>query len=355
VKLSIINPGGLDNFGERAILVGTIYDLKDKYPSSQIAIYGYETVAELDPPMYQMMQDNGVKLYPRLVSGAGMLGKAWHVASFIISAKRVMGSAAFEHLAHSEVIYAKGQESLTSSYGHVHFIDSVLEPLMAQHVNKKVVLYGHSVGPVSSWLDRQVARYTLKRLHHVYARDKLSQKTLEDLGYPADSITVIKDLAYTAIQRIPELQGKAKPQHYLVIPNAAILKDARDRERYLRTLRTLMDELKKRNEQVIIASSVTATGWNNDYDICQELASQYPEATLKRYTTLNELLLDIKSAKRVISSRLHPIIMATGMAVPILALSQAPKVAGVLSDFMGPGYELHHPFESTEGDLLSAL
>lgn len=352
MKISIINPGGVSNFGERAILVGTIYALHDKYPMAEIAVFGYENIQQDDQPMYELMQEFGVRTFPLIIAGNSLPSKIIRVASFMAAPKWTLGKVAYKHLAESSVIYAKGQESLTGSYGMVHLVDSILEPMLASRVNNEVVLYGHSIGPVKGQLQSFIAKAGLRRIKHVFVRDTLSEKALRNLGYPETKITLIKDLAYTAVNQIKELNVDVVPSHYLMIPNAAIIKTPADEARYMATLRTVIKELISRQEKVLLSSSVTATDWNNDYRLCRMLAADYPEVEVREYQTLNDLLLDIKRSKRVVSSRLHPLILATGLKVPVLALSNAPKVIGLLGDLEG-GHPIFDPFTGGGKSLKS--
>lgn len=83
---------------------------------------------------------------------------------------------------------------------------------------------------------------------------------------------------------------------------------------------------------MVVGSSVSAGGWNNDYKLCQWLKDELAGLELRYYHQLHEFLLDVKHAKKVVSSRLHPLIMATGLGTNVLALSQSPKVRGLLGD-----------------------
>jgi len=53
MKIAITNPGGITNFGERAIMLGTVYDLRSQYPNDEISIFGYQDLEKEDPKLYK--------------------------------------------------------------------------------------------------------------------------------------------------------------------------------------------------------------------------------------------------------------------------------------------------------------
>lgn len=328
MKLAIINPGGITNFGERAIMLGTVYKLRDEYPNAELAIFGYETLKDDDPDLYRELLKFNVKFFPSVICG-NKLKKLFHALGMLIAPGTFWPRASYEYLKDAHV-YSKGQETLTENYGFVHFIDSILEQLLVSRFSHRVILYGQSIGPVIK--HKFLARRILRRFAKVYVRDSRSKEVAMQLGYPESRIEQIRDLAYTAVERY-QLGAQIQPDtHYLVIPNAAVCTSTDNEINYVTNLRTVIEHLLAEGKKVVISSSVCDIGWNNDYQLCERLAEEYPMLELRRYKELRDLLLDIKSSIRVVSARLHPLIMATGMDVPVFAMSRSQKVIGLLGD-----------------------
>lgn len=348
MRISIINPGGTSNFGERAIMVGTIYAIKDAYPNSQVAIYGYGSIKSEDRGVAQFLEQSGVKLFPQIVSGKGIFDKFVCIIRLLVQPQRSIGREAYLYLRNSHRVYAKGQESLTAAYGWKHLIDSVLEPLIVSRINRNIILYGHSIGPLYTHTQTLFAKYALRQIDRIEVRDSLSREVLKTLGYPSMKYTLVKDLAYVAMKNLPIARRQYARDHILVIPNAAIVKSSTEKDKYLSVLKSYIDEQQAKKEEVIVCSSVTASDWNNDYMLCSELIRLCPGTRIMRYEGLNEFLTAIKSSKLVISSRLHPIIMATGLETEILALSNAAKVKGLLND-LGLENRMREPFTIRAG------
>lgn len=350
MKLAIINPGGITNFGERAIMLGTVYALRDEYPDAELAIFGYETLEAADPDLYRELKAYDVTFYPSISHGS-KFAKMFRAMGMWVAPRLFWPRQSYDYLKGARV-YSKGQETLTENYGFVHFIDSVLEQLLVSRINNHVVLYGQSIGPIRQY--HFLAKRILKRFAKVYVRDSRSLEVVKKLGYPESQTVQIKDLAYTAVDRY-DLGVKPKPQsHYLLIPNAAICTTAENEINYMANLRTAVEHLLAEGKKVIIGSSVTDGGWNNDYRLCEQLAEEYPMLELRHYKELRDLLIDIKNASRVVSSRLHPLIMATGLGTPVLALSNSQKVLGLLGD-RGLGDHVIEPYELLKEVSLEKL
>ncbi len=340
-KLAIITPGGITNFGERAIMLGTVYRLRQEHPKDEIAIFGYQNLATEDPRLYAELMRQGVSFYPLIIQGKSRAAKVRRIIGLYLAPKLVLPKASYDYLKQATV-YSKGQESFTQAYGLVHFVDSFLEQFLVSRITPEVIMLGHSIGPIKKY--KWLASYAVKKLAKIYVRDSRSRQVLLDIGYSPDKIEQTKDLAYRAVAGYNLGEEVKSKDHYLIVPNAAICLTAEQTERYMTNLKSVIEALLKKGEHVIIGSSVLDKGWNNDYALCERLKADYAELKLKYYSHLHEFLLDVRGAKKVISSRLHPLIMATGLDTDVFALSNSHKVKGLLGD-LGLELAISDPYE----------
>lgn len=334
-------------------MLGTLHHIFQQYPDARIGVFGYQDIATQDPPLATFMADRGVRLLPPLVQPAAAPAKLWQTAQLIIHPKLGLTADQRRFLYASDLIVAKGQETLTESYGPVHFLDSILDAYLASRTGRPVILLGHSIGPIRHPLARPLAQHVLGRLSKVQVRDSQSRRELAGLGYPADRITQDRDLAYTAVANHP-FPKRQRGNYALVIPNAAVPRTPDQAREYLANLGDIIAALQGRGYEVRLASSVTASDWNNDYRYCHLLQAQHPAARIVHYTTLNELLADLYQAAIVVSSRLHPVILSDAMNTPFIALSKAAKVLGLIAD-AGRSDRALHPFNPADPARLAEL
>jgi len=351
MKIAIITPGGITNFGERAIMLGTVYDLREKYPSAQITIFGYQTLKDDDERLYKELEKLDVKYDSQLVNGSSFISKSFKIAGLLIYPKLFLPSHQYNYLKEAR-IFSKGQESLTQSYGFIHFIDSFIEQLIASRINKDISLYGHSIGPIYKY--KRLCAFILHRFAKVYVRDSRSHELLLSLNYDETKIVDVKDLAYKAVEKYDLGELSKSKGHYLLVPNAAICRTKEIEAQYIQNLHLLIKYLLLKKQKLIIGSSVITTDWNNDYRLCQRLKDDYPELELRHYMQLHEFLRDVKSAKMTISSRLHPLIMSNGLGTGVLAVSRSPKVIGLLTD-LGLDQNIIDPFNKLNQKQVEAL
>jgi|GEM_PF-2028557 len=350
MSIAIINPGGITNFGERAIMLGTVYQLRSQYPTEEITIFGYQDLQAEDLKLYDELTSLDVKFQKPIIEGSGKYNRILHAAGLLLSPRSFMDESSYEYLKSSKV-FSKGQESFTQDYGLTHFIDSFLEQLIVSRFNRDITLLGHSIGPIYKY--GSMSRKVLDRFAMIEVRDSRSYDLLLELGYPANKITQIKDLAYTAVNEY-ELDDPVSKGHYLIVPNAAICKNEQETESYISNLTVIITRLLERDEHVKIGSSVTSKDWNNDYKLCDVLKLKFDSLEMVHYKTLDEFLIDVKSARMVISSRLHPLIMATGLDTPVFALSKSHKIKGLLGD-LGLKSSIVDPFDGISEEALTKI
>lgn len=348
MKIAIITPGGISNFGERAIMLGTVYKLRELHSKATIAVFGYQELAQEDPRLHAELDSLGVTFYKPIIWGANRWVRLGRALGGAFMPRLFLPRDSYNFLKQAKV-YAKGQESLTQDYGFVHFIDSVIEPLIVSRITKDITLLGHSIGPIykHKWFSSLVVR----RFSKIHVRDSHSKAVLKDLGYDERNVTLIKDLAYSAVDHYDLGKPGKQRGHYLLVPNAAICSTPQLANQYKQNLRRIVENLLQRNDEVIVGSSVIADDWNNDYQLCRQLKAEYNKIELREYHALDEFLRDVKSAKQVISSRLHPLIMATGLGTEVLALSRSHKVKGLLSD-LGLQTNIVDPFQAIDRERL---
>lgn len=331
MKIAIINPGGVTNLGERAIMQGTIYYLKEKHPSAHIRIFGYKVIKNEDAPLYDEISGENITFTDNITQGDGIVSRSLHMLKLLFLPSLALDKEDFKYLKECDVVISKGQETLTESYGFVHFIDSIIEQYAVARINPNIELLGHSIGPIHRY--KIIAKHVLKKIRYIHVRDSKSFDVLKNIDYPQAQIEQRKDLAYLAIEKYSKLMKiEKKDQHYLIVPNTALMKGDTSRDTYLKTIEQTIEACLATDRGVIIGSSVTATDWNNDYVICDMMKKKYPEITLKYYKTLYDFLVDVRTAHVVISSRLHPLIMSNAQKIRLFAISNSHKVEGLLGD-----------------------
>jgi len=333
MNISIISLGGIDNFGERAILFGTIIELRKKYPSAKIAIHGYKNLKEKDHHLYNKLRENSICICESIINSKSLCSKICSIFSLFLKIRpRHLILEEYEYLKKADAIYSKGKESFTNSYGFKFFVDSFLGFYLVSRLNKNVILYGHSIGPFDTRLERFIVKHVCKKVKKIYVRDSESLKELKKIKSD-ERVELIKDFAFKAVEAISTELCVEKKKQAIVVPNAALLKKRyKDKTIYLENVGIIIKKLIDSERKVILLSSVIANDWNDDYQLCYYFKNKYPEVELRKHLSLVELLMDIKESEIIISSRLHPLILGYGLSVKLVALNANLKVKGIMKD-----------------------
>ncbi len=321
-------------------MLGTVIDIRNKDQEAEIAIFGYENLQEEDPGLHRQLSAYGVRFFPHIVQGSGLVRYRQLLGMFLLP-RLFWPRDSYDYIEKATVL-SKGQETLTETYGNKHFFDSVLEQLLVSRFNKNITLHGQSIGPVKRW--HWLAPHILRRFKQINVRDSISYEVVvNNLNISADKTAKIDDLAFSAVADYRALNEKPAPKHLLVIPNAALLQTEQQANAYLDRIAEIVSKENKHELPVLVASSVTDGAWNNDYALCNLLASKYRNMTLKRFKQLDELLFAIDNSEIVFSSRLHPIILSIGLGTRCVATADSSKIRGIIRD-KSPGTKIITPW-----------
>ena len=199
---------------------------------------------------------------------------------------------------------------------------------------RRVMLYGHGVGPVRRWLGRTMVRIVLNGVDLITVRDRDSALELERLRVTRPPVVVTADPAFALEQDInPELGARILREE-LGLPSglAAVgisLRPARESGRYLRLVSAVADMISERLRANVVFVPMQ---WPQDKEISQRAAGlmRNNAYVLKRRHSFSELLQIISSLQLVAGMRLHSLIFAAIAGVPVVGLACDPKISSFL-------------------------
>lgn len=201
---------------------------------------------------------------------------------------------------------------------------------IALFFRKKVFIYSQGIGPVNSRFNRWMMVKTLKRVNNIVVRDEGSKELLLEEGLPEGKIYVTAD----PVIRIkkPDLKDGRNILEAAGFPcdgegpaiGIAIkgrVKDKDFKEEICRGIRLLMEEY---NGRILLIPF----HYSEDMPITEEITAQLGgNVTCLRQKYLTEEMLSIIGNMDVlVGVRLHSLIHAAIMDVPMIGISYDPKV-----------------------------
>lgn len=193
----------------------------------------------------------------------------------------------------------------------------------------KVMLYGNGIGPLVHEKSRHKVASCLNKVDLITLRDDLSDKLLAEIGVNVPPVYITADPAFALkfedLLKNDLLLSEAKipvGSKYAVISVRKWESSASD---FTDSIAKCCDNLYKAHD---IVSLFVPMQYKEDEDISLEIISKMdtPGYIIRRPLEIDEVFSLIGFSTLSIGMRLHTLIYATTLGVPIVALSYDPKV-----------------------------
>lgn len=203
----------------------------------------------------------------------------------------------------------------------------------AQRWGKPTFVYAQGIGPVRSGLYRVWMRRVLRRATYISVRDRRSAALLRALGVPSSLIDVVADPVLLlepapscrATQILQQEGLRADIAPIIIAPRPTV-----DQGRLLAQLAAAADRLAEEGYPIWLMPMQPAV----DTAVCHWIRERmrHPATILSGDYRPEDLLALMKYARLVIGIRLHAVIMAVNVGVPVIGLSYDPKVDGFFEE-----------------------
>lgn len=195
---------------------------------------------------------------------------------------------------------------------------------------KKVFIYSQGIGPILSKTNRKLTSFILRKVHGIVVRDEASKELLTEIGINSDRIIVTADpvlrikRADLAIGREILLKEGFVPEQGRMVVGFAI-RGKRVNSSFVDeiciSIRRLIDEYKA---QIVLIPF----HYSEDMAVIEEIESRLGNdvCCIKHKYLTNEMLSIIGNMDVLVGVRLHALIHAAIMDVPMIAISYDPKI-----------------------------
>lgn len=211
---------------------------------------------------------------------------------------------------------------------------SILYYLMIMWVafffRKKVFIYSQGIGPILSKINRRLTAETLKKAQGIVVRDEASKELLIEIGVKGDNVIVTADpvlrikKAELPIGREILIKEGFSPQPDRMTVGFAI------RERKISS--SFVDELCISMQRLITEYKAQIVlipfHYSEDMAVIEEIERRLGNdvCCIKHKYLTNEMLSIIGNMDVLVGVRLHALIHAAIMGVPMIAVSYDPKI-----------------------------
>ena len=196
---------------------------------------------------------------------------------------------------------------------------------------KKVFVYSQGIGPVNAPRNRKRVERTLRRVHGIVVRDTASKELLVSMGLPGERVEVACD-PVIGMNAVPLEEGAAilreagfdNPDGRLTVGFA--IRERRAESPFIDELETAIRRLREENGAKIV---LIPFFYAEDEAVMEELSRRVGETDvtcIRRKLLTEEMMSLIGNMDVLVGVRLHSLIYAAIMGVPMIGISYDPKI-----------------------------
>ena len=210
---------------------------------------------------------------------------------------------------------------------------------MALRTGIKVMLYGNGIGPLVHKKSRKKTAECLNKVDLITLRDDLSDKLLAEIGVNKPPIPITADPAFTlsfeGLEGNKELLCEAGITDGTPYAVVAIREWKMTDADFSDIIAAYSDDL---YEQHGIVSLFLPMQYKQDEEISLKIISKMKNKgfMIRRPLEINEVFSLIGNSTLSLGMRLHTLIYATTLGVPVIALSYDPKVTAFMESINQP-------------------
>ena len=244
----------------------------------------------------------------------------------------------FQSLRHCDALLFGGGSLLqdhTSTRSLLYYLSIIR---LAELLGKPVMLYANGIGPVRRPANRYLVRRAVERATIITLRDHSSAQELRDMGVHRDDLIVTADPVFSLPPASP-MRAKELIASAGLAPDAPFVavsvRSWNTTEAFSLELAALCDHLHETH-----GLSVLFLLMQPQVDLCasEQVQSHMraPSFLLSETATPDELMAVLGQSRMCVAMRLHTIIFAARMSVPLLGLDYDPKVRSYLHELGMP-------------------
>ncbi len=214
--------------------------------------------------------------------------------------------------------------------------ERMMEVTVAKYLHKPLVMFPNSVGPFRTKLGLLMSKLALNNFDALIIRDSVSYMALKKLGVvPKMTLTSDAALLFTADTSVEAPKfGKPSIGVSIGVYNQSL--NERDFQKFLFDNALALDRIVELYDYDISFLPHFITGFeNDDFEVSTTVMSKMTHrsrAHVYKIDRLEEFKRCLEQMELLISSKMHPMILATSGFVPTVCIAYDHKQTGFLSD-----------------------
>lgn len=230
---------------------------------------------------------------------------------------------------------------------------------MAKRAGLKLMLYANGLGPLVDSSSRKLAAEIMAKADYISLREDRSRQLARELGIPDSKLRPSADPAFLTkpcegewTEYIEKRDGIAERCFVVSVKEGDNFGDKKSRGGSDLVGR-LAGDIREIAQRYSLMPLFVPMHNGKDMDITEALAKQVGCGKLLPHLTASELCAIMPRCELVIGTRLHMLIFAAAMGVPMIGVSYDPKIDAFL-DYIGQREYCYDIRTIASGELLAA-
>lgn len=347
--ISIINHVDSLNLGDASLLYMTVDAIRKALDPNKIFILSFDISNE--NTMMGVLDGDDIEFVPSpaRTSMGNKVAIISEMLSFLVwsiiyrltgrdFAYLVQNKGSYKALKNSELIIVRGGDNFADTYGSSSLIAHTYNTLLAILLRKRTIVLGTSMGPFKNIFWKNLALLVLRKVDLIVVRDLNSARMLENEGL-GKKIHFIPDIAFelpAEPDKNYDVLFSSKNVIYVGVVTSSLLSKYLGMDHYVSLMARICDDiLKNHNSRIVFVPHVLSHGLN-DKKIAEMILGRMSgkqSATIIDELNPTKVKYVISKLDLLISPRMHPIIHALSVGVPVIGVDYNNKTREVMKLF----------------------
>lgn len=303
-KIVVSGYFGFDNSGDDAILKAMVEDFKklnreikmtalSNNPEKTKEVYGIDAVNRFSlPELYNALKDADL-----LLSGGGSL-----------------------------------LQDITSTRSIIYYLSVII---LAKILRKDVYVYANGIGPIDKKINRILTKWVLNKVSYITLRDELSYKFVRDLGVVNKNILVTADPVFTLKAAEDERVEEILRDEGIAITNKTLgfcIRDYKNDESIKEKFAKTIDYLIESGYDILLVPFHNPRDNVYSREVAEKCKHREKVMLIEKSYSAGELMGIFKKLKLLLAMRLHSLVYAASVNLPMVGIIYDPKVEAMVKE-----------------------
>lgn len=269
---------------------------------------------------------------------------------------------AVEIISKSDLVVFVAGDYISDVYGLIPLFMHFGNLLLAKMYRKKIAFLGHSIGPFRSLLGKIIGFFILRSANGIIVRDERSLSIAKRFSSDHTKVDFLPDFALYALgkKNLADVRTNRSNLKIGIVTSGTIWRLAKNYdlggEGYSYILECLIDWLTGKLNATVYLLVCSIRPFENDLNVAEQLfvrLQNKDHLSIRTCVRPEDALRVFQELNLLISPRLHPILFALSIAVPVIGIDYNAKIAEAMKMFGLEPYVLN--FEKINLNVLRSL